>query len=239
MPRRKRHVVEGITLDLTAFECGDVDIVALLTKIGSENGQQPPKIGKTQTDEEIVYKIRPKGHCDTCKKPIYTLVKIWRGAKLCMNCHAIAAKDISPELAAYIKEVYSRGCVFCKVKHGRFHLDHINMFTKVDAVYHMLDRGETAENIIAEVAKCQLLCINCHALVTTFEAKRGFLNKKRVLNRKIAADVDVTELRQQLYDEYEAVMVKVYPLLCEKIRHDEDTIQHELGGSATSSLEER
>jgi hypothetical protein len=239
MRRRKRQVVEGITLDLTDPLMIELDIVALLTKIGPGNGQQPPKAEKTITlinDEEIVNKILPKKHCDTCRKPIFTSVKIWRGAKLCMNCHAIAAKDISPELSDYIKGVYSSGCVFCDVKHGRFHLDHINMFTKVDSVCHMLDRGETVENIISEVAKCQLLCINCHTLVTSFEAKRGFLKKKRGLNRKIAAGVDVTELRQQLYDEYEAVMVKVYPLLREKVTriHDEDTIQHEIGESDES-----
>lgn len=242
MPRRKRQIVEGITLDLTDPLMIELDIVGLLTKIGPDKGEHVPKLEVTiepVNDEEIVNKIRPKRHCDTCRKPIFTSVKLWRGAKLCMNCHAIAAKDISPELSAYIKEVYRSGCVFCGVKHGRFHLDHINMFTKVDSVCHMLDRGEPAENIIAEVAKCQLLCINCHTLVTSFEAKRGFLKKKRGLNRKIAAGVDVTELRQQLYDEYEAIMVKVYPLLREKVLRTlcEDTIQHEIGDSDTTSTE--
>ncbi len=220
----------GITLDLTNMEVGDIDITALLAEV-EKKAEVKPRAKKTvpkKTDEELLNNIRCNGHCDECKKPIFTPVRQWRGAKLCFNCHAIIEKDISPELTAYIKEIYSRGCTFCGIKHGKFHLDHINMFTKVDSVGSMMDMGESAEVVIAEVAKCQLLCVNCHALVTAFERKRGFMRKKRGLNYKIAAGGDVTELRQQLYDEYDSVMAKMYPFIREKAVRicDEDVIQH-------------
>jgi hypothetical protein len=227
MPRRKRQAVEGITLDLTSVEDGDVDITALIVEV-EKKAEVKPHVKKTVTDEELLNRIRCKCYCDECKKPIFTPVRPWRGAKLCYNCHATTEKDISPELTAYIKDIYSRGCVFCGIKQGKFHLDHINMFTKVNSVGSMMDMGESAEVIIAEVAKCQLLCVNCHALVTAFERKRDFLKKKASLNRKIASGADVTELRRQLYDEYEAVMTKMYPLIREKATNkcDENTIQH-------------
>jgi hypothetical protein len=222
--------VEGITLDLRSLECGDVDITSLIVEV-EKKAELKPRVKKTvqkKTDEEILNGICCRCYCDECKKPIFTPVRPWRGAKLCFNCHATVKKDISPELTAYIKDVYSRGCVFCGIKHGNFHLDHINMFTKINSVGSMMDMGESAEVIIAEVAKCQLLCVNCHALVTAFEGKRGFLKKKRGLNRKIASGADVTEIRQHLYHEYEVVMMKMYPLIREKAtkKCDEDTIQY-------------
>lgn len=229
MPRKKRVVVEGFTLDLMALEHGSADISALLAEVEQKADVVEVKKSVTKkTDEELLSSIRCKRHCDTCRRPIFTPVRPWRGSTLCFNCHATVDKDISPELTEYIKEIYSRGCAFCDIKHGKFHLDHINMFTKVNSVGSMLDMGESAEVIIAEVAKCQLLCVNCHALVTAFEAKRGFMKKKRSLNRKIASGEDVTELRRQLHDEYAAVMTKMYPLIRAKAVQvcDGNAIEH-------------
>jgi hypothetical protein len=81
----------------------------------------------------------------------------------------------------------------------------------------MILSGRPVDEIKAEIAKCQLLRIDCHGIVTRFEHKRGYMIKKRMLNRKIKRGEDVTELRKELCDEYDAVMCKVYPLIRAKV----------------------
>lgn len=233
----------GITLDLTNMEVGDIDITALLATLEENTEPSPPKVDETspsterrkriqKTNDEILNDICYSSVCPMCYRGIFSAGKMWRGKKLCENCHAISQKEIPPELSAYIKDIYSRGCTFCDNKCGRFHLDHINMFTKISSVGEMMDRGDPAEDIIAEVAKCQLLCLNCHSLVTRFETKRGFMIKKKQLNKKISAGEDVTELRKKLFDEYEEVMTAMYPLIREKClrKIDDSVIEHVLLG---------
>jgi hypothetical protein len=82
----------------------------------------------------------------------------------------------------------------------------------------MVNAGEPEEVIKDEIAKCQLLCVDCHMVVTRFELRRGFMKQKRRLNRAIVAGEDVKELRQKLYDEYDVVMTKMYPLIRDKVR---------------------
>ena len=173
----------------------------------------------TKTDEEILAGIRSTYTCHMCHRIGFTkCVKRWRGHTLCHACHQNERNKVSVELEEYIKEVYSHGCTFCDTKKGRFHLDHINMFSKVGTVGVMIESGCSVEAIKEEIAKCQLLCVDCHMLVTAFEVRRGFIKDKRHLNRAIAAGKDVTELRQKLYDEYDAVMTKMYPLIRAKAR---------------------
>ena len=92
------------------------------------------------------------------------------------------------------------------------------MFSKVNSVMDMVNAGEPEEAIKAEIAKCQLLCVDCHMVVTRFELRRGFMHKKTKLNRVIAAGEDATDLCKELYDEYDVVMTKMYPLIRAKVR---------------------
>ena len=228
MPRKKNHIVEGITLDLTDL-MSDTDIVAILAKISEHKDPEPPvsKIKKEliKSDEEILNSIESYWSCSVCKRGMFYVGKIWKCKRVCENCHAISQNDIPQELSSYIKEIYGSGCTFCNDKHGRFHLDHINMFSKVSSVGEMMDRGDSADDIIVEISKCQLLCINCHTLVTRFEAKRGFIKQKKLLNKKISAGDDVSEIRKNMFDEYEALMTKIYPLIREKCVHRGESLQ--------------
>lgn len=216
MSRRKRVVPEGIVLDLTNISESDIDIDALIAEMERNVDPEPP-IVQEKTDEELLDEISDKRRCYTCRRSIFSDPKVWKHHKLCVNCHSVAkTKDVSHELSNYIKSVYKRGCSFCTTMEGRFHLDHINMFSKVKSVCDLMDEGAPAEEIIAEVDKCQLLCVNCHGLVTKYEYARGFMKEKRTLNKKIARGEDVTELRERLYANYDAVMRKMYPLIREK-----------------------
>lgn len=203
---RKKRVVEGLVMNLDDFMCSDIHIEMI------------PE-SNTKTDEEILAGIRSTYTCHMCHRIGFAkCVKRWRGHTLCDACHQHERNNVSAELEEYIRRVYSRGCTFCDTKTGRFHLDHINMFSKVGTVGVMIESGCSAEAIKEEIEKCQLLCVDCHMLVTAFEVRRGFIKEKRHLNRAISAGKDVTEPRQKLYNEYEAVMSKIYPLIREKVR---------------------
>ena len=216
MSRRKRVVPEGIVLDLTNIPESDIDIDALIAEM-QRNVEPEPPIVQVKTDEEILDEISDKHHCHNCRRSIFSDPKVWKETVLCENCHKrVRMREVPRELTEYIRNVYRRGCSFCDIKDGRFHLDHINMFSKIKSVYELRNDGAPAEVIIAEIDKCQLLCVNCHGLVTKFELKRGFIKQKRILNKKIAAGENVTDLRGRLYAEYEAVMTKMYPLIREK-----------------------
>lgn len=221
---RKKRAVEGFVLNLDDFINSDMTIETLLTEMEKKatpvaKPRKRKSETKAKTDEEILAGIRSTYTCHTCGKPGFSkYVKKWRGHTLCIVCHQHERSTISAELEEYIKGVYSRGCTFCDAKKGRFHLDHINMFSKVGSVGVMIESGCSAETIKEEIAKCQLLCYECHMLVTTFEVRRGFIKEKSRMTRKISAGEDVTELRQKLYDEYDAVMTKMYPLIRAKVR---------------------
>jgi hypothetical protein len=230
MPRKK-NVVEGAVLDLTGIEGESVDIEALLAAIEEKKEKIKSSKRVPKTDEDILEAIYTGDHCSVCRRSIFTAIKTWKGKKICINCHKQCRKtDIPHELTEYVRSVYRKGCSFCDTKVGRFHLDHINMFNKVNSVYTMMMNGTSSADIIKEIDKCQLLCINCHGLVTKFESKRGFITKKKELNKKIAHGEDVSELRGRLYEEYDGVMTKMYPLIREKATHiwpeSEDIITH-------------
>ena len=209
MPRGKKPC-EGVIIDLD-LDDEDIDIESLI--LAAVEKEKVEKKQSPVTDEELFKSIRSYRRCDNCERDLYMQAPLWRGRTLCHSCHKEAKMSISADLSVCITEAYSRGCAFCEVKIGRFHLDHINMFSKEKSVCEMIDAGDPDEYIKKEIAKCQLLCINCHTLVTKFEHRRGFIKKKRHLNKQIAAGKDVTELRRTLSAEYEEVMAKIYPLM--------------------------
>lgn len=215
--------VEGAVLDLTGVGDDDVcDIDALIAAMEVKVDIKPvtasvPVVTVHKTHEELLDEIAYGCHCSSCRRSIFSLPKIWKGKKMCANCHKQYRRNGYPrEVTEFVRSAYRRGCAFCNIHDGSFHLDHINMFTKVNSVGGMMNEGASADDIIAEIKKCQLLCVNCHGLVTKFEWKCGFIAEKKLLNKAIAKGEDVTELRQRLHDEYEAVMTKMYPLIKEK-----------------------
>lgn len=210
MPRKKP--IEGLIVDLYDLVNEDIDIEALILAATEKKEKEEPS-AILATDEDIFYSILSYRKCGNCERDLYRKSHVWRGRQLCSSCHTEAKRGITADLSACIAEAYGRGCTFCNVRVGRFHLDHINMFSKEKSVCDMLDDGDPEEDIIREIAKCQLLCIDCHSLVTVFEHRRGFIKKKKHLNKKITAGEDVTEFRATLYAEYEKVMTKIYPLI--------------------------
>jgi len=110
----------------------------------------------------------------------------------------------------WLEELYKNPCSFCGIKQKRMHFDHINMFEKGDSVSTMSYRGCSKEEIMAELNKCQLLCLTCHDKVTSMERKYGFMRRKRLFNKILRTGCNVEEMRITLQTEYMARMEGVY-----------------------------
>jgi hypothetical protein len=210
MVRRK---VEGLVLDLTEVD-GDCDVDALIASAE----KQPTTVDISEMSHDEYMNIFDKmctGNCTKCGIGIYGERKYWISELVCGKCHVhLRNCDVSTEFKIYIDSVYGRGCAFCGQKEGRFHLDHINMFTKEHNVCEMLDMGNDEEKIRQEIDKCQLLCISCHYIVTRYEQRAGFHNEKRVLTRmkrKYGADSEVYQQKKMsLISNYDNIMTEVY-----------------------------
>lgn len=178
---------------------------------------RPPK-ERARLDPVAVFRALPAGRiCSDCRGQIFGESKVWQSATICGHCHADRLATIPATVRDYIAAVYSRGCEFCGTKVGRFHLDHINMFSKTGGVIQMMESGSDLPDLVAEVAKCQLLCVPCHEIVSAFELAYGFTAKKAALNHWIrrcgAADPRVCKKRAAFSAEYSEVLWTIYPLI--------------------------
>lgn len=66
-------------------------------------------------------------------------------------------------ISEYLQKVKSVPCADCGVQYEWFimELDHLPQFEKVDRVSR-LARSRSMAVIVAEVAKCDVVCANCH-----------------------------------------------------------------------------
>jgi hypothetical protein len=117
--------------------------------------------------------------------------------------------NYSSEELSILNEKYSQPCTFCN-KTGKMHFDHINMFNKSECVGIMIDKKYHFKDIIDEINKCQLLCIQCHKKVTAHEHKCGFIAKKRLFNKIIRSGGDVEGIKTVLIDQYNEIMGPFY-----------------------------
>ena len=85
---------------------------------------------------------------------------------------SVCPYEVSP-FPEWLEDLYKNPCSFCGANDRRMHFDHINMFEKRDSISTMIYTGCSKEEIIAEINKCQLLCIHCHNKVTFMERKYG------------------------------------------------------------------
>jgi len=77
------------------------------------------------------------------------------------------------ELLAVTNEIkLSRGCERCGYKEHpvALHFDHIDPLKKTECVGLLINQWPTDEEVFAEIAKCRILCANCHS-IKTFEDK--------------------------------------------------------------------
>jgi hypothetical protein len=161
--------------------------------------------------------------CLKCKKVVYYSLKVWNSKQVCVECWKYEQEVVSEHLHSFLKEQYTKGCEFCgvkKVSTERFHFDHKNMFTKNYNVGYMIENGCSKADLVAEIDKCQLLCISCHAIVTKMEHRYGFMIKKRkfnkILQKKLTSKVE--DYRKSLAEEYDSVMIPLYDTIRKIVR---------------------
>jgi hypothetical protein len=108
--------------------------------------------------------VKNQKRCRDCRRQYdfqyYTTNQVQKSA---------SATQRKRELMDWYKALKSgRSCVDCGTCYVACQLDfdHLPQFQKRDEVSHMVRTGLAKETIEAEVAKCQLVCKNCHALRT-------------------------------------------------------------------------
>jgi len=138
---------------------------------------------KELTDDEIIEEIKRKyNKCQDCSSGVYYKLKHWGDITICKACYYKKREELSNKIQKYMDEQGLNKCKFCGIIRDSvsgFHLDHINMFDKSGSVGNMVWNGANIDKIKEEIHKCQLLCISCHSLVTYYEQKLGFIDKKK------------------------------------------------------------
>ena len=92
-------------------------------------------------------------------------------------------------------------CAFCnkeKTVKSSFNYDHLNMFDKLESVGTLVYNGNDIEIIINEVKKCQLLCVDCHSIVTKIEQKLGFTLIKINMKKEFEGDELIKKQKNML-----------------------------------------
>ena len=101
-----------------------------------------------------------------CKECNVSLDSVKRQGNLCMGCHTVRVEESKKEKRLKVVEAHGNKCADCG---GTFHpcqydFHHIDPSTKVAGVTQLCQNGRKMETILAEAAKCVLLCANCHRL---------------------------------------------------------------------------
>ncbi len=189
--------MEGAILDLTGPE--PVFVAAT---------QQAEIVTKPElSDSDLVDIIKGwSKHCARCNRDVYTM-RVWGDGTVCGECYNVVYPLHRDALEAWVREAGPKECAFCGKVRGNpsdFHYDHVNMFKKTGTVGRMLFDGVALERIKEEIRKCQLLCIDCHAIVTKMEHHLGFVYVKKYKQQ-----------RDNGYNrgDYDVIMSRVYGII--------------------------
>lgn len=144
--------------------------------------------------------------CEDCKLEVTGAYKMLYGRRLCGLCRAFHDNTLSLKTYEYIMNVMITPCRFCGRVDVQKNFDHVNMFEKTGTVGQMIRHGRPEEEILKEMQKCQILCVYCHRVVTAYERRIGFIEKKTILTRKHGSEI----ARSMLAVEYEKVMTGFY-----------------------------
>ena len=99
----------------------------------------------------------------------------------------------------------------------RYHYDHLSMFDKSDSICSMIMRGDDIQLIYEEEAKCTLICIQCHDIITKIEHLYVFTRAKTALTIKLNNEKITPE-------EHKLQTQKWNKIYCEKMHHIYDKV---------------
>lgn len=75
----------------------------------------------------------------------------------------------------WVTELKNKPCTDCGVVYppAVMEFDHLPEFTKVDSISSLIADGRNIKRIKAELAKCELVCANCHSMRTVMRRTLG------------------------------------------------------------------
>jgi hypothetical protein len=100
------------------------------------------------------------------------MANTWQPNRLAKQLHIIA------------KKLELRHCYDCKIKATQhnfviFQFDHLDRKTKIAKIANMVKGKYTINDIDNEIAKCQMVCGNCHALRTYYRRDHDQLKEPK------------------------------------------------------------
>lgn len=108
-------------------------------------------------------------YCRACQHAHY----IENGVRHRANVRRTSAARLA-RMRDLVVSAMSEGCVDCGIRDIRLlDFDHVRG-TKHDSVSRMIRRGRGEGVILAEIAKCEVRCRNCHAIVTLARLDRSW-----------------------------------------------------------------
>jgi hypothetical protein len=144
--------------------------------------------------------------CEDCKLEVVGAYEMMYGRRLCGLCRAFHDNTLTLKTYDYIMSVMKKPCRFCCCIDIQKNFDHVNMFEKTGTVGQMIKCGKPEDEILKEIEKCQVLCVYCHRIVTAYERRYGFMEKKTALRRIHGSSM----ARSLLAVEYDTVMTEFY-----------------------------
>lgn len=145
-------------------------------------------------------------NCFECDR-IHSVSKVWKGEKICYECYNIEDKqEYINKLWSELEKISSNYCRICEGEYEKkdMHFDHINVFDKNDSICAMVWEGGELEEIVKEGSRCQMLCKDCHNMVTNLERKYGLLNLKKYSDKEL-----YPEYREKTKDIQERIIQSV------------------------------
>lgn len=164
-------------------------------------------------------------NCMDCNKQLYNSHtnsnRHWKGNELCDLCWS-KYSDIRIKLWEAIQDYKRVICEICgdiKVcNEQRFNYDHINMFDKSDSICSMVIDGVELQQILAEIDKCQILCISCHHKITDLESRLGFTRIKKMLSRQYNSNEITHDEYLEAKNKYDKIYTAKMSQLYEKLK---------------------
>lgn len=166
--------------------------------------------------------------CQRCQCKLRSIntntVRIWHKLPICDTCWGFYEADRDDIWDSIYNQV-NMSCVICNKKQNnkceRFHFDHINMFNKSGSVCTMVNEGVDLDIILKEISQCQVLCLECHHIVTKLESQLGFTRLKSTLTRKynngVISEVDYVKKQEEYQTVYKRRMNELYNYLRDNI----------------------
>lgn len=112
--------------------------------------------------------------CNKCGKN-EDEIEFEKHRRVCKECRTKQKLErIEESRMRYYEVLKDSKCSFCPEDNPlvlQFH----HRGDKSDGISEMINKGVSWKKIEKEMSKCQLLCANCHSIVTVFEAKSNKL----------------------------------------------------------------